>query len=81
MGHDLAYKGVSSVQCLRNLCWRFHQEIKREGARLEQTRHTHIAVHRLGLGVHNNQEVDIAIRRGGAIDIGPKESRATIPWT
>jgi hypothetical protein len=44
-----------------------------ERAGPEQTRHAYIAVYRAGSGIYNHEEVDIAIRRGGAIDIRPKQ--------
>jgi hypothetical protein len=62
-----------AVQRLRDLLWRFHEDVEWKGAGSEQTRHAHIAVHRAGLGVHNHEEVYIAIRRGGTIHIGPKQ--------
>jgi len=67
------HKGVISVQRLRDFIGGFHEEIEWKGTWPEQTRHAQIAVNRPGLGVHNHEEVHIAIRRGGAIDIGPKK--------
>jgi len=73
LGHDLAYEGVIPVQRLRDLVGGFYEETEWKGPRPKQTRYAQIAVNRSGLRVHNHEEVHIAIRSGGAIDIGPKK--------